>query len=109
MSRVQGDSYKTETNIELNNYYYNVFLPKLTKMENEQEKIYYINGGKIICKQFNIVEYKGYKLNTIKITGVEYIINVYSDDKGSVDIVKSFNNKDEANEFFKYWKQQLEI
>lgn len=111
MSKRQGDGYKTETNHGLNNYYDNVFLPKVSELMDEKIKKFYINGGLIICEQKNILSYDGWKLKGLKLTGEkEYTIRVFSDDKsGWAEVTETYNNKDEANKAFKFWKMQLEM
>ena len=110
MSKRQGDNWRTETDLELNEYYDKVFLPKVLELEDEQIKKFHINGGLIICEQKNIIQQDGWKLKGLKLTGKRrYIIRVYSDENsGYADVTNAYNNKDEANEAFKFWKAQLE-
>ena len=111
MSKVQGDGYKTWTNKGLNEYYSNVYRPKYLEMENRQIKEYYINGGKIICEQRNIVAEDGWKLKGLKLTGKkEYIVRVYADEKSDwANATEFFEDATEANEYYKFWKMQLEM
>ena len=111
MSRVQGDGYRTWTNEGLNEYYRNVYLPKYLEMENEQIKEYHINGGKIICEQKNIVAEDGWKLKGLKLTGKKrYIVRVFADDKSDwADATEIFEDATKANEYYKFWKMQLEM
>lgn len=104
MSKAQRDGHKTETNSELNKYYNNIFLPALLKMVNIQIKKYHISDFIIQCEQKNIVDYDGYKLKSLKITGQEYIIRVFLDNEYNVGIalsIDSTEDKEEANRIFK--------
>lgn len=106
MSKLQGDSYKTETNKSLNTYYFNVFRPALLKMEDKQIKKYSIGNFIIECEQKNIVERDGWKLKSLKIVSKEYTIRVfldieYNNGNGICRSVDFTDNKDEANKMFK--------
>jgi hypothetical protein len=104
MSKLQGDNFKTETSKDLNNYYNNVFLPTLIKLENEQIKKYHVGDFIIQCEKKNIIDRDGYKLKSLKIIGQEYIIRVYLDseyEKGIALSVNSTENKEEANRIYK--------
>ena len=110
MSKRQGDGYRTETNEGLNRYYNEVFLPKLLEMAEQKIKEYRINGGKIICEQQNIVESDGWKLKSLRVTGKQFWVRVYSDETSKLaDVVESFYDRDEANNRFKFWKAQLMV
>jgi len=108
MSKAQGDSFRTETNHELNKYYNEVFYPALLKIENRQEKRFHVGDFIIICEQKNLVNYKGYKLNSIKIVGKEYILRVHLDNEFDSDgnatglslSVDSFTDAEQANKRF---------
>lgn len=110
MSKAQGDGFRTYTDKGLNDHYKKVFLPKFIEMTDEQIKEYHINGGKIVCEQKNIVEADGYKVKSLKVTGREYILRIYADENNELaTVVESYDDKDKANERFKFWKRQFEI
>ena len=104
-------SFRIETNVELNKYYNEVFRPALLKMIDAKDKTYFINGGKIVCHQENIVEQDGWKLKGLKLTGKkEYTMFVYSDANSFCsDVVETGNSAEEMNEKFLFWKNQLSI
>jgi hypothetical protein len=104
MSKEQGDSFKTKTNSNLNNYYNKVFLPAFIKMTDEQIKKYHIGDFIIQCEQKNIVYSDGWKIKSLKVTGQEYIIRVFSELDYNIGIalsVDSTENKEQANKIFK--------
>ena len=111
MSKAQGDGYKTRTNKDLNDYYDEVFLPAFAAMADKKEKVYRVNGGKIVCESENVVKCSGWKLASLKATGEKkYTIRVYSDENSSLsDAVETYTDRDEANKRFKFWFDQLSI
>lgn len=113
MSKSQGDSFRTETNYELNKYYDEVFLPTLLKMEDYKETRFHVCDFIIICEQKNIVNRIGYKLKSLEITGTEYTLRVHMDNEfdskgrstGLSLSVDTYTNKDDANKRFLQLKE----
>lgn len=102
------DGYRTKTNHGLNKHYHNVFRPALLKAVDQQVKKYKVNDFVIECEQQNEVETDGYKVDSIKVVGIEYTIRVYMANEYeqtegtcvalSVDFT---TDKEEANKLFK--------
>jgi hypothetical protein len=109
MSKSQGDGYKTETNKSLNDYYNNVFRAALLKMVNQQIKKYHVGDFIIQCESANIVDYDGYKLKSLKITGQEYIIRVFLDNEYETGIALSVDSTEDKNEANRIFKEKMQM
>lgn len=105
MSKVQGDGYKTYTDVGLNDYKNNVFIPALMKAVDEKRKVFELdNGLTIVTIEVNKVKRQGYKLKSIEVIGKRYYIYLYQnyrkDDEEVLTHSVIDDDKDKANQEF---------
>lgn len=114
MSRIQGDSYKTHTNHELNEYKWRL-REKLAKLEKYHEKWYKIGSGWVMCSECDrLINPNGsWKWNGWEVEAHEYHVKVFPEEcveikngKPSVIgwalyVVFIDNDREKANQHFK--------
>ena len=105
MSKAQGDGYRTWTDVELNKYRDEVFIPACVKAIDEKTKVFDLgNGLTIVTIEANRIKNIGFKLKSIEIIGKRYYIYLYQNyKKADAEVLMHSvidDDKDKANQEF---------